>query len=51
MSSFGAVPIDVAASGIDYIVSSANKCVEGVPGFAYVIARIEKLQKCKGLSE
>ncbi|XP_064602439.1 LOW QUALITY PROTEIN: 2-aminoethylphosphonate--pyruvate transaminase-like [Liolophura sinensis] len=50
MSSFGAVPIDVAASGIDYIVSSANKCVEGVPGFAYVIARIEKLRKCKGFS-
>ena len=39
MSSFGAVPIDFEAAGIDYLVSSANKCIEGVPGFAFVIAK------------
>ena len=39
MSSFGAVPISFSSSMIDYLVSSANKCVEGVPGFAFVIAR------------
>ncbi len=32
MSSFGAVPIDVARTGVDFLVSSANKCIEGVPG-------------------
>ena len=50
MSSFGAVPLDFQAGGIDYMVSSANKCLEGVPGFSYVIARTEKLQQCKGFS-
>lgn len=48
MSSFGGVPMDVSALGIDYLISSANKCIQGVPGFGFVIARIEELEKCKG---
>ena len=39
MSSFGAIPIDVETAGIDFLISSANKCLEGVPGFCFVIAR------------
>jgi 2-aminoethylphosphonate-pyruvate transaminase len=39
MSSFGAVPLDLAEWDIDYLVSSANKCIEGVPGFGFVLAR------------
>lgn len=39
MSSFGALPIDLDACGIDYLISSANKCIEGVPGFSFVLAR------------
>lgn len=39
MSSFGAFPIQLAEWKIDYLVSSANKCIEGVPGFGYVLAR------------
>jgi 2-aminoethylphosphonate-pyruvate transaminase len=48
MSSFGAVPIDWAAVGMDYLVSSANKCIEGVPGFSFVICRREALLACEG---
>lgn len=48
MSSFGGVPMDVSALGIDYLISSANKCIQGVPGFGFVIARIVELEKCKG---
>lgn len=48
MSSFGAIPIDVAAANIDYIVSSANKCIEGVPGFGFIIARREALLETEG---
>lgn len=33
---------------IDFVVSSANKCIEGVPGFGYVIARKSSLAKCSG---
>jgi 2-aminoethylphosphonate-pyruvate transaminase len=39
MSSFGAIPVEMEEAGIDYLVSSANKCIEGVPGFSFVIAR------------
>lgn len=48
MSSFGGVPIDLAAWGADYLVSSANKCLEGVPGFSYVLARREALESTLG---
>lgn len=50
MSSFGGIPIDIKALGIDYLISSANKCIQGVPGFGFVIAKKEKLEKCKGIS-
>ena len=37
MSSFGGVDIEVQNLGIDYLVSSANKCIQGVPGFSFII--------------
>ncbi len=48
MSSFGAVPIDLAECCIDYLVSSANKCIEGVPGFCFVLARRDTLLSTEG---
>ncbi|MDR7079919.1 2-aminoethylphosphonate-pyruvate transaminase [Neobacillus niacini] len=48
MSSFGGMEINVPDLGIDYLISSANKCIQGVPGFAFVIARLEKLLACEG---
>lgn len=48
MSSFGAVPVNVAKCNIDFLISSSNKCIEGVPGFSFIIARKESLQKCEG---
>lgn len=48
MSSFGGIPIDMKAYGIDFLVSSANKCIQGVPGFGFIIANKNKLLQCKG---
>lgn len=48
MSSFGGVPIDVKGLGIDFLVSSANKCIQGVPGFGFILAKKEKLMATKG---
>ena len=50
MSSFGGVPLDLSALGVDFLVSSANKCVQGVPGFGFVLARRELLAGCKGVA-
>ena len=48
MSSFGGVPIDVKGLGIDFLVSSANKCIQGVPGFGFILAQKYKLMATKG---
>jgi 2-aminoethylphosphonate-pyruvate transaminase len=45
MSAFGAIEIDIFDDGIDFLISSSNKCFEGVPGFAYTICNKEKLFK------
>ncbi len=50
MSSFGAIPIDLGGAGIDYLISSANKCIEGVPGFSFVIARRAALLATEGFA-
>ena len=50
MSSFGGVPIDMKKLDIDFLVSSANKCIQGVPGFGFIIAKREKLIACKGVA-
>ena len=48
MSSFCGVPIDMGEWGIDVLISSANKCIQGVPGFGFVIARQDLLETCQG---
>jgi 2-aminoethylphosphonate-pyruvate transaminase len=50
MSSFGGIPFDVGELGIDFLASSANKCIEGVPGFGFIIARRKQMELCKGIS-
>ena len=39
MSSFGGVTIDMNALSIDVLVSSSNKCIQGVPGFSIILAK------------
>lgn len=48
MSSFGGVDIPVGDLEIDFIISSANKCIQGVPGFSFIICNREKLMESKG---
>jgi 2-aminoethylphosphonate-pyruvate transaminase len=43
MSAFGAYPLNAHDACIDFVVSSANKCIEGVPGFSFVICRRDAL--------
>lgn len=50
MSAFGALPVDVDAINYEAIVASANKCIEGVPGFGFVIGRRSELELAKGRS-
>jgi len=47
MSTFGAYDIDVKKLNISYLISSSNKCIEGIPGFSFVIAKQAELAKCE----
>lgn len=48
MSAFGGVVCDYNACSIDYLISSANKCLQGVPGFGFVICRVSHLAEIAG---
>lgn len=48
MSSFGALPLDIAALPADAVVASANKCLEGVPGVGFAIVRTSVLEGSAG---
>jgi 2-aminoethylphosphonate-pyruvate transaminase len=37
MSSLGGLPLSLRNDGIDFVISSANKCLEGMPGISFVI--------------
>lgn len=50
MSAFGAIPLDVNEIRYEAMVSSANKCIEGVPGFGFVVAKKSELEAAKGNS-
>ncbi len=48
MSAFGALPLDPAEIPYEAFVSSANKCIEGVPGFGFLVTRRDALQGAAG---
>jgi 2-aminoethylphosphonate-pyruvate transaminase len=50
MSAFGAIPLEIGQIRYEAIVSSANKCIEGVPGFGFVIVRRSELAAARGNS-
>jgi len=50
MSAFGAIPLNINEIRYEAMVSSANKCIEGVPGFGFIIARKDELEAAKGRS-
>jgi len=47
MSTFGAYDTDINKLNISYLVSSSNKCIEGIPGFSFILARRSELEKCR----
>lgn len=50
MSSFGALPIDLAATPIAAVLASSNKCLEGVPGLGFALVEKALLAKVQGVS-
>ncbi|WP_198082762.1 2-aminoethylphosphonate--pyruvate transaminase [Variovorax sp. E3] len=48
MSSFGAIEIDARKTPFDAVIAASGKCLEGVPGMGFVVARRSTLEKCEG---
>lgn len=50
MSAFGAIELSAKNIPFECMVSSANKCIEGVPGFGFILAKKTALEAAKGNS-
>ncbi len=48
MSSLFGEPLDLGQDGLDLVVASANKCLGGIPGVAFVLARRSALEALRG---
>lgn len=50
MSSFGGIPINLGELQIEFLITSANKCLHGVPGVSLIFGKREAFEACKGNS-
>jgi len=48
VSSFGGLPLSMEEMGAHYLVSTASKCLQGVPGLGLVIADVARLTRTRG---
>lgn len=49
VSAFGALPLDLRAlPAVDAVALTANKCLEGLPGAAFVVGRRDSLEAARG---
>lgn len=49
VSAFGALPLDVSdLPAVDAVVLTSNKCLEGPPGAAFAVCRIDRLEASRG---
>jgi 2-aminoethylphosphonate aminotransferase len=48
MSSYAGIPMDLQRTPYDFVISSANKCLQGMPGISFVIADRQRLQSIAG---
>lgn len=47
MSSYGAYPIDLQKTPVDYIFSSSNKCIQGMAGLSFVVFHKDRIAELK----
>lgn len=47
ISSFAGIPFSIKECNIDFMMSTSNKCIQGMPGVAFVICKKSSLEKTK----
>ncbi len=48
VSSFGGLPLSMEELGAHFLISTASKCLQGVPGLGLVVADIDRLTRTRG---
>ncbi|HEY0090742.1 MAG TPA: 2-aminoethylphosphonate--pyruvate transaminase [Candidatus Lokiarchaeia archaeon] len=49
ISSFAGVPINIKEFNIDFMMSTSNKCIQGMAGIAFIICSKKALEKLKSI--
>ena len=47
ISSVGGIPISVDECHIDYLLGTANKCIQGIPGISFVVCKKDEIKDTK----
>lgn len=47
ISSFAGIPIDIKDNNIDFMMSTSNKCIQGMAGVCFIICNKKELDKTK----
>jgi 2-aminoethylphosphonate-pyruvate transaminase len=47
ISSFAGIPLDIKATQADFLLSTSNKCIQGIAGIAFVICKKSALESIK----
>jgi aspartate aminotransferase-like enzyme len=50
VSSYAGIPIEIEALGADFLVSSSNKCIQGMAGLAFVVCKRERLERMQPIA-
>ena len=48
MSSLFGEPLEIGQAGLDFVVASTNKCLQGIPGVSFVLCRRSAVEALKG---
>ncbi|MFC5475438.1 2-aminoethylphosphonate--pyruvate transaminase [Paraherbaspirillum soli] len=48
MSAFGGLPLALATLPVEAVIASSNKCLEGVPGMAFILVQKDALENAEG---
>jgi len=51
MSSFAGIKFDLKENNIDFMISSSNKCIQGMSGVSFVVCNKSELEKIKDYSK
>lgn len=47
ISSFAGIPINIKEYNIDFMMSTSNKCIQGMPGVSFVICKRQEIEKTR----